>query len=173
MKQSRAPTYVSIITFLPFREYLSLTQPSRLTSDKKLIQVTLDSPLDSAPVLMLAEVKRPLPSTPQSSLAHLKLPVKEKPNPHDIPSDKIFCPVVAAQKELEDDTNSARKKKKRRGRNNVQRQPPSFFRPLQEWAGKSRGYAMGYEGSRPVPIGSTRQWKYRRDAMRSGVMSQW
>ncbi|KZT41221.1 hypothetical protein SISSUDRAFT_349073 [Sistotremastrum suecicum HHB10207 ss-3] len=46
--------------------------------------------------------------------------------------------------------------------------PSNFFRPLAEWKGKSRGYAMGYEGSWAVQ--SYQRNRYTRDRMAKGVV---
>ncbi|PSS36889.1 hypothetical protein PHLCEN_2v1248 [Hermanssonia centrifuga] len=98
-----------------------------------------------------------------------KLPKKIHPSPHGFSADGICCPVVSVT------VDAATPKKKPRYRKKTQppthRPPPAFWRPLQEWAGKSMGYAMGYEGSEAVPIGGVRQRKYRRDKMRTGVLS--
>jgi hypothetical protein len=150
-------------------------QPSR--GDEKVIHVRLSTtPTEPTPSIMVTEIPRPQSTehASQLSLMSLRLPAKEHPSPHDFPSDKVCCPVLAV---YQTDEDGMRKKYKRR-RKTIQtgaspRLPPSFFRPLMEWGGKSAGYAMGYEGSRPVPTGSVRQWKYRRDSMRSGVMSKW
>ncbi|KAI0087318.1 hypothetical protein BDY19DRAFT_995018 [Irpex rosettiformis] len=157
LKESQIPTY-----------------PSRLNNDKKIIHVSLNGRSDSPPPLMVAEIPRlPRNNAPGLPRSSLKLPEKEKPSPHDFPADKICCPVIQVSTHSTDSPDPQKKTKRRRKNTSAMRQPPSFFRPLREWGGHSAGYALGYEGSRPVPIGSTRQWGYRRDSMRSGTISKW
>lgn len=115
-----------------------------------------------------------LPKTPSASsslaVSMLKIPQKTLPNPHDFPADKLCCPALMASSES---TASPKKRSRRRARTLPQAppHPVSFWRPPQEIGGKSRGYAMGYVGSRPIPTGSVRQWGYRRDRMRNGVFT--
>ncbi|KAI0767911.1 hypothetical protein BC629DRAFT_875835 [Irpex lacteus] len=139
----------------------------------KVIHATLDAQTGPFPALMVAELPKPPLGTPSLPLASLKLPERERPSPHDFPADKICCPVIFVSEQNNPDTQGKRRRRRRKTGDVVARQPPSFFRPLREWGGKSAGYAMGYEGSRSVAVGSARQWRYRRDSMRSGVMSKW
>lgn len=109
---------------------------------------------------------------PITTPAWPRLPLKEKPTPHDFPPDKVCCLVLSATKQDSIPTRAPKRRpKKRPSQSAGSRPPPSFWRPEREWGGKSAGYALGYEGSRPTPMGSTTQWKYRRDQMRSGVIA--
>ncbi|KAI0701322.1 hypothetical protein BC835DRAFT_1411470 [Cytidiella melzeri] len=146
--------------------------PSRRTEDKKIIHGTLDTQIRPSPTLMVAEIPRPPPRTSQPSSPTSNLFETGRPNPHDFPADKLCCPVLSVTPQGDNEPRRKKKRRRKTAQAAYPKQPPSFFRPLQEWGGKTAGYAWGYAGSRPVPTGSTRQWKYRRDSMRFGVMSQ-
>jgi hypothetical protein len=76
---------------------------------------------------------------------------KEVPKVH-------LCPVVRVT-QGKGDIGVVSNLKARRKR--VQR-TARFFRPLREWGGKSRGYAMGYKGSWAVEKYDT-EYKYGRN----------
>ncbi|KAF8515404.1 hypothetical protein BU17DRAFT_93680 [Hysterangium stoloniferum] len=68
------------------------------------------------------------------------------------------------------DSDSHPKRKRKKRSHPKERQLPRFFRPMQEWGGKSAGYAMGWRASWPShKPGSNR---YFRDSMRRGVLMQ-
>ncbi|KAI0346261.1 hypothetical protein BDW22DRAFT_1425763 [Trametopsis cervina] len=141
---------------------------------KKTMHLVMDTPVDYLPMLVVD-----IPTHKSSSSTLLppppRLPKKEHPSPHDFPADKISCPVLSAHEPS--DHKTKRRRFRRRGKTAEggvkKRPPPAFFRPLTEWGGKSAGYAMGYEGSSPALTEGARQRKYRRDSMRTGVMTKW
>ena len=75
------------------------------------------------------------------------------------------CPLVTLTDQSLSDTT---KRKRKRSHPVRHRPPPAFFRPMQEWGGKSAGYAMGWRGSRPANRPESRQ--YARDNMRRGTL---
>ncbi|GJF00052.1 hypothetical protein PsYK624_163290 [Phanerochaete sordida] len=136
-------------------------------ADRKVISLTLDQPLHTAEVVIF-EVPRPLPTSKAPS--PLNAPSKERPSPHAFPPEKLSCPVISAAVLDAEAPPHQRKRKPRHKNKPIEPRPPaSFWRPQREWGGKSLGYAMGYEGSRPIPTGSVRQWRYRRDTMKKAV----
>ncbi|KAJ3547269.1 hypothetical protein NM688_g5418 [Phlebia brevispora] len=78
----------------------------------------------------------------QDNLPFSKLPERALPNPHDFPPEKMCCPVLEANpRGLPKEKKRARRRRRVRAEEPVH--PPSFWRPLQEMGGKSRGYALG------------------------------
>jgi hypothetical protein len=75
------------------------------------------------------------------------------------------CPFVP----LTDQARSDKPKRKRKNRHAVRDRPfPAFYRPMQEWGGKSAGYALGWRSSWPADRRESRQ--YVRDKMRKGTV---
>lgn len=146
-------------------------QPSSRTMGK-VIPVSVRSQ-DYGPMFVIEKEKSrgdPHGGLPPSLL---RIPERTRPSPHDVPSERrLYCSVVKVDSTA---IQPAEKKRRRRKHAVTEREihTASFFRPQQEWGGKSAGYALGYVGSRPIPMGSTRQWRYRRDNMKQGVVTRW
>ncbi|EKM58388.1 uncharacterized protein PHACADRAFT_193507 [Phanerochaete carnosa HHB-10118-sp] len=137
-------------------------------ANKKHIIITAEQ-LTPIAEMAVFEVLKPTPQASALLTVPLNVPAKERPSPHDFLPEKICCPVISATV-LQVDRPQRKHKPRHKKKIIKLRPPPSFWRPLREWGGKSLGYAMGYEGSRPVPTGSVRQRRYRRDTMKRGVL---
>ncbi|KAF8510784.1 hypothetical protein JB92DRAFT_2938248 [Gautieria morchelliformis] len=75
------------------------------------------------------------------------------------------CPFVP----LTDKARSDKPKRKRKKHRPVRDRPlPAFYRPMEEWGGKSAGYALGWRGS--WPVGRLESSRYVRDKMRKGTL---
>lgn len=136
--------------------------------DKKLIVITPEQPIPTTEMMVFELPRSPAQSSTLLA-APLKAPPKERPSPHEFPPEKVCCPVIPVT--VTHAESLPRQHKPRHKKASGQpRPPPSFWRPMREWGGKSLGYAMGYDGSRPIPTGSVRQWRYRRDTMKKGIL---
>lgn len=83
-------------------------------------------------------------------------------------SGGIKCCLLVPVTDQTVDDKPKRQRRKHCGHAVQDRPPPAFFRPMQEWGGKSAGYALGWQGSWPVDRLTSR--RYTRDKMRTGIL---
>ncbi|KAI0300764.1 hypothetical protein BC826DRAFT_990298 [Russula brevipes] len=134
---------------------------SRPQKPDKVIRASVDVPLSSL-AFFLAEIPHNNPRPLRASHERAALP-----SPHDV-TLKGDLPVISLQ--LPRSEQPMARPKRMRRRRTTERPPPTFWRPLRCWGGKSSGYAMGYEGSRPVEDEyEQRQKYYARDKIRKVV----
>ena len=83
-------------------------------------------------------------------------------------TEEHCCPTVPVTivKASSTKVKQSRHRSRRTNKNTITRPVTQFFRPEQNWGGKSPGYAWGFASSRPSQSISLR---YKRDRMKRGI----